>query len=379
MEGKETWKVAEKRTQSQRGKRVLTDRTQKHLEQLTKQARALAGEDLSEQEDFSWKTISARLASLQQRHTQLQEKMMSGSEKLADAQLRQEFADAQAEGTPVCDLEGEAWNDGVIATLREQVHREIEVSAQEGSNATNSNGISRQHDCKIVYRVSGKIICGLKGGRIGIQFNTSLSGDSIESYYCVLASRSFLEKMYVSEHTIPFFVPLRETERSHLSSSAVKFIDCVGDILQSFVSRREQVRLFKQMKGNLLRHFYHSLPHTLIEFLLEEPNCKVTVSLAYDDLKSPFPTRSKVLAWPLVSAKILNRFCRKGNKAGSSHATSYHLLYAEEALKSKLLHQDCIHPAAYDEILTDLRATLGHLLPSVAVMPIPSGATVEKV
>lgn len=36
----------------------------------------------------------------------------------------------------------------------------------------------------------------------------------------MLESKSFLEKMNVLEHTIPFFLPLRDLENDHLSSNA---------------------------------------------------------------------------------------------------------------------------------------------------------------
>lgn len=37
----------------------------------------------------------------------------------------------------------------------------------------------------------------------------------------MLESKSFLEKMSVLEHTVPFFLPIRETENDLLSSNAM--------------------------------------------------------------------------------------------------------------------------------------------------------------
>lgn len=48
-----------------------------------------------------------------------------------------------------------------------------------------------------------------------------LPGDPCEFYHCVLESKSFLEKMTVLEHTVPFFLPIRETENDLLSSNAM--------------------------------------------------------------------------------------------------------------------------------------------------------------
>lgn len=347
MEEKETQRIVKRRTHAQRLKRVLADATPRHLEQLTKKARALAGTD--EPEDVSCEAISGRLASLHQRHAELKERLASGSEKLIGARLRQEFEDAQAEGTSVI-VEDEAWNDGIIATLREHVHRD--VGGQEGINDS----------LRTLYEVDSKIICGLRGGRIGIQYNTSFSGESFESYYLVLASRSFLEKMFVSEHTIPFFMPLRELEKLHLSSSATKFIDCIGELLQGYVSRREQIRLFKDLKANKIRHMSHSVPSDVAQFMVEEQNCKVTVNLGYE-LSSELPTRTKVLAWPLSSHTGINRI---GRRASKPKATSYSLAYAEDSLKRNLLHH------AFEEIVQNLSTTLRQILPTVSATPVPA-------
>ena len=59
---------------------------------------------------------------------------------------------------------------------------------------------------------------------LGILFCDDLlllyAGETYEIYHCVLESKSFLEKMNVLEHTIPFFLPLRDLENDLLSSNA---------------------------------------------------------------------------------------------------------------------------------------------------------------
>lgn len=40
-------------------------------------------------------------------------------------------------------------------------------------------------------------------------------------YHCVLESKSFLEKFTVLEHTLPFFLPIREVENDLLSFNAM--------------------------------------------------------------------------------------------------------------------------------------------------------------
>lgn len=53
------------------------------------------------------------------------------------------------------------------------------------------------------------------------------AGEPCEIYHIILESKSFLEKMTVVEHTIPFFLPIREAESDLLFSNAVvSFSNC---------------------------------------------------------------------------------------------------------------------------------------------------------
>ncbi len=96
----------------------------------------------------------------------------------------------------------------------------------------------------VMYKLHRKMIHGVSGGRISVRFDTGFGEEKCESYYCVLTSSSATDKLHVTEHSIPFFLPLRELEKAHLATSPRVFIDYVGDILQAYVSRREQVYSF---------------------------------------------------------------------------------------------------------------------------------------
>jgi centromere protein O len=128
-----------------------------------------------------------------------------------------------------------------------------------------------------MYKLHRKMIHGVSGGRISVRFDTGFGEEKCESYYCVLTSSSATDKLHVTEHSIPFFLPLRELEKAHLATSPRVFIDYVGDILQAYVSRREQVREVKETKGEHIGELYHSLSFSLIELMLKEPHCQVCV------------------------------------------------------------------------------------------------------
>jgi len=336
------------RRKGERKKRVFGDNTLKHLEHLRKQARALTGEVNFEQEDLCLETTRVRLSSILRRHEQLRENLTREPEKSVHECLQQEFEAARVAQTQEICLDGDEWNDGVLATIRERVHIEADARATKGYIDSKHERIIRE---KITYKIGNKVVCGLEGGRIGIQYDTSFAGEHCEIYYCVLESRSFLQKMHVSEHTIPFFLPLGEAENEFLSSSVMKFIDYVGEMLQAYIDRREQI-------GEL----YHSLPFDMIEFVMEEFNCKITVSLSYDDMRSELPTRSKVLAWPLHYSKAMEgSIGRQGSRSWPSH-----LPYAEDALRTISL------PQAYAEIGLNLQGTLRHIFPSSGALPVRS-------
>lgn len=305
-----------------------------------------------QEEDIRLETTRARFANVVKRHAQLTERLSRDSDKMIFDRLQKEFEAARASETQEIHLDGEQWNDGLLATIREQVHMEADRKA---SGETNNMPTSYFQE-KITYRVGSKVICCLEGKRIGILYETSFAGEPCELYHCVLESKSFLEKMTVLEHTIPFFLPIREAENDLLSSNAIRFIDYIGELLQAYVDRCEQVRLIKELYGNQIGELYHSLPYHMIEFVLDDSDCKVTVSLRYADLVSVLPTRVKVLAWPMHQYKKNHTssaaLSSKENGTMSSQPIPARLSYAEDALRTMSL------PEAYAEIVLNLPQAL---------------------
>lgn len=308
-----------------------------------------------QEDDVRLETTRARFSNVLKRHGELTERLSRDSDKMIFERLQKEFEAARASQTQEICLDGEQWNDGLLATIRERVHMEAERKLMQSPNETSNNNLPiLPFQEKITYKVGTKVICCLDGARIGIQYETSFAGEPCELYHCVLESKSFLEKMIVLEHTVPFFLPIREAENDLLSSNAMKFIDHIGDLLQAYVDRREQFRLIKELYGNQIGELYHSLPYHMIEFVLDDSDCKVTVSLRYADLLSILPTRVSVLAWPAHQLKK-SLTGRKGNGALGSRPIPARLSYAEDALRSMSL------PEAYAEIVLNLPQALENI------------------
>ncbi|KAL9226914.1 hypothetical protein vseg_002672 [Gypsophila vaccaria] len=300
-------------------------------------------------EDIRIDSIKARFRNVVKRHAELTERLSRDSDKMIFERLQREFDAALASQTQEIYLDGDDWNDGVLATIRERVHMEADRKASGDSSMLIDSPFLE----KVTYRVGSKVICCLEGARIGIQYETSFAGEPCEFYHCVLESKSFLEKMTVQEHTIPFFLPIREAENDLLSSNAMKFIDHVGELLQAYVDRREQVRLMKELYGNQIGDLYHSLPYHMIEFVMDDFECtRITVSLKYANLISVLPTRVRVMAWPLNSSQ------KKESGSLPNHLIPSRLSYAEDSLRILSL------PEAFAEFVLNLTQALEDTFPS---------------
>ncbi|KAL0916674.1 hypothetical protein M5K25_014203 [Dendrobium thyrsiflorum] len=327
------------------------------MEHPKRRSHALTGEvNFAQEDDKRLETTRARLSNVLKRHQALTERLQRDSDKMMFERLIKEFDAARASQTDEISLEDEQWNDGLLATIREKVHMEADRKASLHEANEASMPTDPLLDAKITYRIGNKVICCLEDARIGIQYETSFAGEPCEIYHCVLESKSFLEKMTVIQHTVPFFLPIREAENDLLSSNAIKFIDYVGAICQAYVDRREQVRLIKELYGNQIKDLFHSLPYNMIDFVLDDFDCKVTVSLRYADLISILPSRIRVLAWPLHPSKKVLGTEKKGSIAAAQSIPS-RLSYAEDALRTMSL------PEAYAEIVLNLPRVLQQMFP----------------
>ncbi|KAK4755966.1 hypothetical protein SAY87_009723 [Trapa incisa] len=307
--------------------------------------------NLYQEDDIRLETTRARFSDVLKRHAELSERLSRDSNKMIFDRLQKEFAAARASQTQEIIVDGEQWNDGLIATIRERVHMEAHRKTMPGDLSSGADILE-----KVTYKVGNKVICGLEGARIGIQYETFFAGEPCEIYHIVLESKSFIEKMSILEHTVPFFLPIREVENDLLSSNAMKFIDHISELLQAYVDRREQVRLIKELYGNQIGDLYSSLPFHMIEFMLNDAECKITVTLRYADLLSVLPTRARVLVWPPSNSRKSSPGPASAHGRTSGVFVNQHfpirLSYAEQAFQTMSL------PEAYAEVVLNLSRAL---------------------
>uniref|UniRef100_A0A0D9W362 Centromere protein O n=1 Tax=Leersia perrieri TaxID=77586 RepID=A0A0D9W362_9ORYZ len=327
---------------------------EQYAEQIRRRQHSVSELTYIRDDDTRLETTRARLSNVLKRHEDLKERLSRDSDKLIFERLQREFEAARTAQTEEILIDDEQWNDGLLATIREKVHMEADrkTTANQANVPADAQFQSRS------YRIKNKVIYCLDGARIGIQYETFFAGEPCEIYHCVLESKSFLEKMTVIEHTLPFFLPIREVESDFLSSNAIKFIDHLEEILQSYIDRREQVRLIKELYGNQIGELFHSLSYNLIEFVMEDFECKVTVSIRYSDLLLTLPSQARVLAWPLGSFQRTSVTGRRARSAAAAQLVPFRLPYAEDALKTLSL------PEAFAEIVLSLPRALKQILSS---------------
>ncbi|KAK9097849.1 hypothetical protein Syun_024894 [Stephania yunnanensis] len=101
---------------------VSPDPSRRHPEQLKGRANAVSGEvNFIQEEDIRLQTTRARLSNVLQRHEELKERLSRDTDKMIYARLQKEFDAARAAQTEEVYLDGEEWNDGLLATIRQRV------------------------------------------------------------------------------------------------------------------------------------------------------------------------------------------------------------------------------------------------------------------
>ncbi|CAI2180933.1 12032_t:CDS:2, partial [Funneliformis geosporum] len=143
------------------------------------------------------------------------------------------------------------------------------------------------------YRLSGITIFSVKGNRTGIRFETFYRAKYREPYYIIL-EQSQDDQLSVFRHTIPHFIPINELEATYMNKDLRKFANIIGDYLQSFVTRREELNTLLESGKATEPKANHA--YSVIEFTipLKDSTTLVEVNLTYDDLKSPHPTNAVI-------------------------------------------------------------------------------------
>ncbi|CAG8558472.1 9447_t:CDS:2 [Funneliformis caledonium] len=144
------------------------------------------------------------------------------------------------------------------------------------------------------YRLTGITIFSVKGNRTGIRFETFYRAKYREPYYIILEQDQENDQLSVFRHTIPHFIPIDELEATYLNKDLRKFANIIGENLQAFVTRREELNTLLESGKAIEPKANHA--YSVIEFTipLKDSTALVEASLTYDDLKSSNPTNAVI-------------------------------------------------------------------------------------
>ncbi|XP_078584632.1 centromere protein O-like [Branchiostoma floridae x Branchiostoma japonicum] len=123
---------------------------------------------------------------------------------------------------------------------------------------------------------------------VSVTWGTFYSGQYRESYQAqILVSHT----LKIGQHTLPAFLPLEELSFAHLNSDLKRFLWAVGDHLNAFVSRREQLAQAKTSYSDLLQGDVEaSAGFDVLKLTLRAEEQQYHTTLTYKDGLNTRPT-----------------------------------------------------------------------------------------
>ncbi|KAL1921418.1 uncharacterized protein VTP21DRAFT_11134 [Calcarisporiella thermophila] len=145
------------------------------------------------------------------------------------------------------------------------------------------------------YRLAGRTMFPVKGGHVGIRLETFYKGKYHEPYYIILRHDIGNDRLEITKHTIPPFIPLRSLEQLFLNDSLEAFLKELDEYLQGFVFRREQVKALQTLSGRRVKDLATNKAFTYVQFTTQVRRRVIQVNLIYEDLKESLPTRLAIM------------------------------------------------------------------------------------
>ncbi|XP_038051460.1 centromere protein O-like [Patiria miniata] len=184
----------------------------------------------------------------------------------------------------------------VLSNLLRDEDADIEVTS-EAQHAAITSSIAFAKRLKTLeflqaYRLSGATVTSVSDRYVRLRWDTFYQGEYYEPYYMEL---EFKGQLQVYRHTLPHFLQLTNIVDEHLNEELTYFVDEIGDLLNAYVSRRQQVAQLKldhssSIAGDI-RHS-QSLDYVQITFLSSNGSCSpLTVDLYYGNLHATRPTK----------------------------------------------------------------------------------------
>ena len=96
------------------------------------------------------------------------------------------------------------------------------------------------HFFKFPSNILGCTVHKTDGNNVRVRWDTFDAGEYFQPYYAVISKKSE-GALQLLKHNLPYFLPLKDLVSAQLNSDMQRFVETVGEYLNSFVSRRQQV------------------------------------------------------------------------------------------------------------------------------------------
>ncbi|KAJ6232154.1 inner kinetochore subunit mal2 [Anaeramoeba flamelloides] len=117
---------------------------------------------------------------------------------------------------------------------------------KEKFNKKNSGLDKVAHQLPEICKLSGVMISQLDEQQILIQLQTLHKGVLLEVYSIILVKESKTNKLIPYKHTIPHFIQFQSISNELLNSNFEEYLNTIYNLMNSFVSRREQYNECKE-------------------------------------------------------------------------------------------------------------------------------------
>jgi len=141
-------------------------------------------------------------------------------------------------------------------------------------------------------------ICGFttfeQESELVIRLETCFEGYYYEHYQIYLElDRN--QKLKVSHHTIPYFVPLDRIQKRYLNSNIKTFIHTVSDYLNCYVARRQQLMQLADCENVQFHRLRTSNPSDYVTVEIEHDNKKYHMQIYYESLLDTLPKKVDIV------------------------------------------------------------------------------------
>jgi len=184
----------------------------------------------------------------------------------------------------------------VLANLEEKVIKHKTKALPEEAYARISV-VAKKRKLELIK--IGQAICGFtlfehENKELALRLETCFEGKYYEHYHIFL-DLDKNEKLRITHHTIPYFIPLDRVQKKYLNTNIKTFIQVVSDYLNCFVSRREQLVQLTTCENVFFNRLLTSNASDFTTIEVTHKDRKYHMQLSYEDLLATFPSRAEIV------------------------------------------------------------------------------------